>query len=111
VGWIRGAGGRAVIAHPARYRMTRTRLRRLLSAFAGAGGEALEVISGSHSREECRLMARHAADLGLLASAGSDYHGPEDPWIHLGRLPALPPGCTPIWHDWGVGETRRRAAH
>jgi hypothetical protein len=36
----------------------------------------------------------------MLASAGSDYHGPENPWIDLGRLPALPPACTPIWHDW-----------
>ena len=33
----------------------------------------------------------------LLASCGSDYHGPENPWIELGRLRELPPGCTPIW--------------
>ncbi|MGD2082957.1 MAG: PHP domain-containing protein [Chromatiales bacterium] len=110
VGWIRGAGGRAVIAHPARYRMTRARLRRLLAAFRAAGGEGLEVVSGSHSREECLLMARHAAEFGLLASAGSDYHGPEDPWMHLGELPPLPPGCTPIWRDWAPFEVRRHAA-
>ena len=36
----------------------------------------------------------------LLASAGSDYHGPEHPWIELGRLPELPPGCRAIWRDW-----------
>ena len=43
----------------------------------------------------------------LLASAGSDYHGPAvtlstQPWSALGRLPMLPAGCTPIWHDWAV---------
>ena len=102
VGWIRNAGGRAVIAHPARYRMTRTRLRKLIAEFRDAGGEALEVASGSHSRDEAYTMARHAADFGLLASAGSDYHGPENPWVEMGRLADLPPGCRPVWHDWSL---------
>jgi predicted metal-dependent phosphoesterase TrpH len=110
VGWIRGAGGRAVIAHPARYRMSRARLRRLLEAFRDAGGEGLEVVSGSHSAEESLTMARHAADFGLLASAGSDYHGPEDPWGHLGALPPLPAGCVPIWEAWAATEVRRLGA-
>jgi hypothetical protein len=47
-------------------------------------------------------MARHAADFGLAASAGSDYHGPENPWIALGRLPELPAGCRPLWRDWNI---------
>ncbi len=100
VDWITGAGGQAVIAHPARYRMTRTKLRRFMSEFAEAGGVGLEVVSGSHSRDEAFAMAAHARDFGLLASAGSDYHGPENPWIELGRLPDLPAGCEPIWRDW-----------
>jgi len=98
--WISDAGGQAVIAHPARYRLTRSKLRRLIAAFAEAGGAALEVVSGSHSRDECYTMARHAKDFGLTASAGSDYHGPENPWIELGRLPDLPPDIRPIWNDW-----------
>ncbi len=96
LGWIHGAGGVAVIAHPARYRMTRSKLRRLLGEFRELGGEALEVVSGSHSVDDCFLMARHARDFGLAASAGSDYHGPENPWIQLGRLPELPHGCRPV---------------
>ncbi len=100
VAWVRAAGGQAVIAHPARYPLTRTKLRRLLAQFVEAGGEGLEVVSGSHSRDDCFNMARHARDFGLVASAGSDYHGPENPWFELGRLPALPEGCTPIWQDW-----------
>ncbi len=97
VGWIRDAGGSAVVAHPARYGFTRTKLRRLLGEFREAGGEAMEVISGSHSRDEVFTMARHSRELGLLASAGSDYHGPENPWIELGRLPPLPAGLRPVW--------------
>lgn len=100
VAWITDAGGQAVIAHPARYRMTRTKLRRLIAEFVEAGGVGFEVVSGSHNRDECFSMAAHAREFGLLASAGSDYHGPENPWIELGRLPDLPSGCTPIWQDW-----------
>ena len=100
VRWISEAGGQAVIAHPARYRLTRSKLRRLITAFADAGGIALEVVSGSHSRDECYAMARHAREFGLLASAGSDYHGPENPWVELGQLPDLPLDTRPIWNDW-----------
>jgi len=100
VGWIRAAGGVAVIAHPARYGLTRTKLRRLIADFQQAGGVGFEVVSGSHSRDEYFTMAAHARDCGLLASAGSDYHGPENPWIELGKLPELPPGCTPVWRHW-----------
>lgn len=97
VRWIRAAGGHAVIAHPARYRVTRSKLRRLIGEFRECGGEALEVVSGSHSRDDYFTIAKHARDFGLLSSAGSDYHGPEHPWIELGRLPALPEGCRAIW--------------
>ena len=100
--WIKKAGGQAVIAHPARYNMTRSKLLRLIGEFKELGGAALEVISGSHSKDECYTMAKHARDFGLLASAGSDYHGPENPWIELGRLPEFPQGCEPIWHDWDL---------
>jgi len=100
VGWIRGAGGVAVIAHPARYRLTATKLRTLAGAFRECGGVGLEVVSGSHSRNDTRDMAKLAKRFDLLASAGSDYHGPEHPWLELGRLPELPGECVPIWSEW-----------
>ena len=101
VGWIREAGGQAVIAHPARYRLTRTKLRKLIRDFRDAGGAALEVVSGSHSVDEAFTMAAHAKDYELLSSAGSDFHSPEQSWTELGRLPPLPHGCFPVWGDWG----------
>jgi hypothetical protein len=100
--WIHGAGGQAVIAHPARYPLSATKLRLLLGEFKECEGSAIEVISGSHSRDNYFQMANLANKFGLLASAGSDYHGPENPWIELGRLPALPDGCVPVWHDWEI---------
>ncbi|MEO5342769.1 MAG: PHP domain-containing protein [Gammaproteobacteria bacterium SHHR-1] len=100
IGWIRAAGGQAVLAHPARYSLTRNKLRGLLGQFQELGGAGLEVVSGSHSLDDCQTMAHHARDFALLASAGSDYHGPESPWLELGRLPPLPSICRPIWQDW-----------
>lgn len=107
VGWIRAAGGVAVVAHPARYELTSAKLRRLLGEFMECGGEAMEVISGSHTPDDVLAMARHARALGLLASVGSDFHGPENPWVELGRLSPLPDGLTPVWQRW---EAARGAA-
>jgi len=92
----------AVIAHPARYRLTATRLRRLIGEFRECGGEGLEVVSGSHSAAEAAHMAAVARREGLLASCGSDYHGPEHPWVELGRLAPLPEDCTPVWTAWAA---------
>ncbi len=99
LGWISGAGGLALIAHPARYRMTSSKLRRLVGEFRECGGAGMEVVSGSHSRDNIQAMAALCCNEGLLASSGSDYHGPENCWIKLGQLPALPAGCTPVWES------------
>jgi len=100
VRWIRAAGGQAVLAHPARYRLAGPQLRGLIGEFRECGGEAIEVVSGSHSREDCLVMAAETTAAGLRASTGSDYHGPDNPWLELGTLPALPQGCAPVWENW-----------
>jgi len=104
LGWIRAAGGMAVIAHPARYRLTASKLRRLVGEFRELGGVGLEVVSGSHTRDNINTMAALCRTERLLASCGSDYHGPENCWMRLGELPALPTGCTPVWESeqWPV---------
>jgi len=99
VGWITGAGGIAVVAHPARYRITATRLRTLLAEFRESGGVAMEVVSGSHSADDCMSMAAHAKRAELFASQGSDFHGPENPWVELGRLRAMPDSCNTLWES------------
>lgn len=102
VGWIVGSGGRAVIAHPARYKLGKGALDELLLEFRGLGGAGIEVITSSHTPEQSLLFARHAQRLGLLASRGSDFHGQSESYFDLGRLPKLPEICTPVWHDWKV---------
>ncbi len=90
VGWIRAAGGIAVLAHPGRYRLTRTKLRELLDAGQGAGLEGIEVANGRSTPAEIGWLADVARRHGLLASAGSDFHTHEQCWIELGRLKPVP---------------------
>ena len=57
VGWIKGAGGIAVVAHPGRYRFSRKVARRFLGEFADSGGLGIEVITASHTRDQCAEFA------------------------------------------------------
>ncbi len=97
---IRNAGGTAVLAHPGRYPLTRTKLRSLIEVFAGAGGEAMEVATATEKPDMVRYLGQLAVQAGLDASQGSDFHGPHMPWIRLGRFPVLPSGCQPVWRRW-----------
>ncbi len=95
--WINAAGGLSVLAHPARYHLSKTQLRQLMKEFKGAGGDAIEVISGSQIRKEVPTLAALAKKYDLYASQGSDFHDPQYPWTRLGYLPTLPEQCKPIW--------------
>ena len=90
----------SIAASPFRPAREAAVMRRLIGEFRELGGVGIEVVSGSHSRDEACVYAQRAQEHRLLASAGSDYHGPEHPYLELGRLPKLPPSCTPIWADW-----------
>ncbi len=100
IGWIRAAGGRAVLAHPGRYKLGAEGLRELLGEFRDAGGAGVEVVSPSHTAAQVTEFAGHARRLGLLGSSGSDYHGPGESYVDLGDMPPLPAGVKPVWHDW-----------
>lgn len=96
VDWIKQAGGIAVLAHPARYKLTKTQLQHLLRDFVGAGGQGIEVAASSHTAQDVLTMARYSKEYELLASQGSDYHGPSS-HAQLGLMPQLPNDCQPIW--------------
>lgn len=97
VGWIRGAGGVAVVAHPTRYNLTRSKLRRLLTQFAAAGGQGLEVQLPRQQPNQVQSMVTLALSLGLAGSVASDFHGGHMPWAQLGAAGVLVPGITPVW--------------
>jgi predicted metal-dependent phosphoesterase TrpH len=100
IGWIHGAGGQAVIAHPGRYKLTAAELRALLAQFRDLGGDALEVVSSSHAPHQYGEFATLARVFGLKASCGSDFHGPGESRMDFGELPVMPAGVDPVWSAW-----------
>ena len=97
VSWITAAGGAAVIAHPARYKLTPTEEYALFTEFKAHGGRGVEVITGAHSAADALRYADAAREFDLLASRGSDFHSPGESRIDLGGLPPLPGGLVPVW--------------
>ena len=102
---IHAAGGRAVLAHPARYE---TQFlggpSMLLKCFADAGGDGVEVVCASHNPPEWAQYAALARRFNLLASIGSDFHSPMESRVKFGDLPRLSPNLKPVWHDWPEAE-------
>jgi len=100
VSWIRASGGSAVIAHPGRYKLSKSEMQALLAEFKDCGGAGIEVVTGSHTPEQYCEFARIAREFGLCASRGSDFHGKGESRADLGALPQLPEDLKPVWHDW-----------
>jgi 3',5'-nucleoside bisphosphate phosphatase len=100
VTWIRAAGGIPVIAHPGRYKFAPVAEGALFDEFRQLGGNAIEVVTGSHTPDQYLTYAEEARRYGFLASRGTDFHGPGEARVDFGLLPALPPGLKPVWHDW-----------
>ncbi|WP_340121999.1 PHP domain-containing protein [Methylobacter svalbardensis] len=97
VSWITGSGGVAVLAHPLRYKLTASWMKRLLAAFKEVGGLGIEVVTGRYNADEIKIVAAYATRFELAGSVGSDFHNPANPWVELGRLGSLPANITPIW--------------
>jgi len=97
VSWITQARGVAVIAHPGRYKFTPNEEYALFTEFKAHGGQAVEVVTGSHTPQEYLKYAETAKEFGLAASRGSDFHSPDESHTDLGTLPYLPGELTPVW--------------
>jgi len=97
---INDSGGEAILAHPMRYNITASWLRRFLLAFKESGGTGIEVVTGSSNAGEINTTADYARRFELTGSAGSDFHGFDNTWIKLGKLAAMPESVTPVWEKW-----------
>ena len=100
VNWITQAGGIAVIAHPGRYNYTSLQLNELYGQFKDIGGRGIEVVTGSHTKDEYKTFAKVALQHGFLASRGSDFHSPTESHVDLGTLPDLPSQLQPVWLEF-----------
>lgn len=100
------ASGIAVIAHPGRYSLSKTKLGSLIDDFKECGGEAIE---GSYSNIDPTTKAylsRLAEEKSLYLSVGSDFHDAAATWTDIGKFPALDQQATknaiwlhPKWHS------------
>lgn len=95
------AGGQAVIAHPLKYKLTRSKLHALICEFKDAGGVGVEVVSGEMTVTQINELAGICLRFELLASTGSDFHH-DTARIGLGRQQKLPENCTPVWQQWTI---------
>ena len=97
INWIQSAGGKAFIAHPFRYRMTHTKIKKLIRDFKEASGDGFEVVNANSSREEITLANQWSEDHDLLASCGSDFHGWPNQRVQIGNLTELPNPKRAVW--------------
>lgn len=98
MGWIRGAGGVAVLAHPARYRLSPNEEAALLTDFAGHGGAGIEVWCAAHGATDEQHALALAREFELAPSAGSDFHAPGESRLDLGAVPNPDCNPAPIWN-------------
>lgn len=97
VKWILQAGGIAVLAHPGRYRLTDMQRDALLSEFKAAGGVGIEVVTGSHTKEDYAYYTQIAKQYDFYASKGSDFHGDKDFNMDVACVPELAHDLKPVW--------------
>lgn len=70
IAMLHGAGGIASLAHPAK-----TGVDASIRGFREAGLDAIEVFHSDHTDDDRHKYTRLAANLDLLITGGSDFHG------------------------------------
>ncbi len=81
---IHAAGGLAVMAHPRYWTDDEALLRAGLARLKDSGLDGVEALYFANAPEETVLHLRTARALGLLVTAGSDFHGANKPDVPLG---------------------------
>jgi predicted metal-dependent phosphoesterase TrpH len=81
---VSGDGAAPVLAHPGAYFARAT--REDLAALAERGLAGLEVYSSYHEPDQVQTYRAMAEELGLVATAGSDFHGRIKPQVVFGEL-------------------------
>jgi len=87
INWIHKADGLAILAHPLRYKMTITKLKKLVTNLKVLGLDGIEIVNSFSSYEDIQIAKTIADENELLYSSGSDYHGWPNQAIQLGDTP------------------------
>ncbi len=81
---IQTGGGLAFFAHPVLCHMNHDRLRYFIRKLKEAGLSGIEAVYSMNEPGDERNLRKLAAEYDLLISGGSDFHGSNKPYIHLG---------------------------
>ena len=87
INWIHQAGGLAILAHPLRYKMTLTKLKKLVKSLKLLELDGIEIVNSFSSADDIRVSKMIADENEMLYSGGSDFHGWNDQTIELGNIP------------------------
>jgi len=87
---IKKSGAVSVLAHPTKYNLTMSKLRRIIAQFKILGGDAMEISYPGVNKEQQNILKYEVEKHQLLISAGSDFHTPYNPWTKLGLYPEFP---------------------
>lgn len=82
---VHDAGGKAILAHPQTLRMGWDDLARSLKRWRGEGLDGVEAYHANLTCRDAHRLAALAGELGMIVTAGSDYHGPPRADRRLGR--------------------------
>ncbi len=76
IAWIHEAAGVAVWAHPFWDIGDERQVLEAIGRYRAAGLDGVEVFYATHTEDQALLLADRCAELGLLTTGSSDYHGP-----------------------------------
>jgi 3',5'-nucleoside bisphosphate phosphatase len=76
IAWIHEAGGLAVWAHPFWDIKDEETVLAAIDRYREAGLDGVECFYVTHDARQTQLLADRCAELGLITTASSDYHGP-----------------------------------
>lgn len=81
---IADAGGIPVLAHPFQYKKDDSELRELIDVCMDNGLMGMECFYSGYGPEQTAYLEALAREYRLLVTGGSDFHGENKPYIHLG---------------------------
>jgi 3',5'-nucleoside bisphosphate phosphatase len=82
---IHDAGGVAIWAHPFWDVDAGEAVGDAIGSFAHQGLDGVEAFYPTHGAAQAQLVAERCAQLGLLTTGSSDFHGPDHPLFHAFR--------------------------
>jgi len=87
INWIHQSGGLAILAHPLRYKLSLTKIKKLVGELKEFGLDGIEIVNSFSSLDDIAKSKKIADKCELLYSCGSDFHGWPNQSIELGKIP------------------------